>query len=89
MGKYAPASIILDVTKTGAGIKLGVLNQLVNDDSDTSTIKFGKPGDKLDINKGTFTSTVHVQGAGVIFAGDFPHVGVRNVEKKTKFWLTL
>lgn len=83
MGQWSPASTVLDVTSKGDGIKLGVLNQLVNDsDGTTTTIKCGKPDETFKVERGEFTSIIDVQGAGVTFAGDFPHLfGVRNVTK--------
>lgn len=81
MGQWSPASIILDMTTRLCGINLGVTNKVIMNCSDNEvSIKYGYEGDIFKVvSKDNHGTIVNVEGAGVIFAGDFPHFGVRNV----------
>lgn len=85
-GKLAPASIILDVTTRLTGIKLGVLNNfIISHEDDNASIKCGLENEVFRVHSQNNSGTIiNVQGAGVIFAGDFPHYGVRNIEDDNK-----
>ena len=82
MGEWAPTSIILDVTGRECGIKLGLLNDFLNDPSEKTTVRWGKEGDKMSVSKlDEDRSIIHANGAGVQFLGDFPHFGVQNIDE--------
>lgn len=81
-GQWAPASIILDVTSRLCGINLGVPNKLISYPSSLlTTIKCGKSDDLFHvISTGKNGTVINIGGAGVVFAGDFPHYGVCHID---------
>jgi len=85
MREDGPASMIFDVTNRKCGIKLGVLTYFLDINGNEATVKFGKKGETFPVvEHAKNTSIIDICGAGVIFAGDFPHFGVRNVDKSNK-----
>jgi hypothetical protein len=85
MRSNGPASMIFDLTERRCGVLLGVLTQFLNVEGDTASVKHGVPGEKFAlIENGDKYSVIRIEGAGVVFAGDFPHFGVRNIAKSEK-----
>jgi hypothetical protein len=84
--KLGPASIILDVTTRLCGVSLGVLKEfIIPRDVNKASIKCGRDGEEFRVvSSNTKGTIINVEGAGVIFAGDFPHYGVKNVEEKNQ-----
>jgi hypothetical protein len=89
--KFAPASYLLDVTSRERGVKLGVPTYFLLNDGAKSGIKYGKPGDSFRIvNRREHKSVIHTIGSGLVFVGDFPHFGARNIGlRETKMNLTM
>lgn len=81
MGTFGPASMIFDVTGRRCGVRLGVLTSLLNITGEQAQVKFGNNEDVFPIvTTDPNYSVIHINGAGVVFGGDFPHFGVRNVQ---------
>lgn len=77
-----PASMIFDLTKRKFGINLGVLEKFVIQDSEgRAKIKCGKCVEDFRLVSTDHPNgpIININGVGVIFAGDFPHFGVRQV----------
>jgi hypothetical protein len=85
MSDIGPASMIFDVTQRACGVQLGVLTNFLVVEDDMASVKHGVPGETFSlIEHGDKYSVIHIEGAGVVFPGDFPHFGVRNVDKSEK-----
>jgi hypothetical protein len=81
MGERAPASIILDVTSRKCGVNLGFYSSFLNKQGRETNIAGGRESDMFVVKRSLGTKAIiNIEGAGVIFAGDFPHFGTRNIK---------